>query len=265
MIDSLANQRNDRSKFSNVFLPAIVLGITTSIRVLGPLSGLLVLGYAIWRFGKSFFRYTLPLMGYGFIAVLTMFVTWPFLWENPLTNFISVFRLMSDNPTTLSVLFGGEVFRAGELPRRYMPFMLANTLTEPVWLLFFFGIFVSYFRLFGQTENTNNDFQAANSANSWASLRSSIDRVETGNKIVSLSLVLIWFGILLAYVLLRRPAMYDGMRHFLFILPPVFILTGFAFEFLIDHLSTWLYAGVILLLLAPGIPGELSGTSINVL
>ncbi|HJQ13801.1 MAG TPA: hypothetical protein VJ830_03555, partial [Anaerolineales bacterium] len=151
--------------------------------------------------------------------------------------------------------FGGEVFRAGELPRRYMPFMLANTLTEPVWLLFFFGIFVSYFRWFRQAGNTNNDLQPTNSANNWASLRSSIDRAETGNTIVSLSLVLLWFGVLLAYVLVRRPAMYDGMRHFLFILPPVFIFTGFAFEFFIDHLSSWLYAGLILLLLAPGILG----------
>ena len=49
--------------------------------------------------------------------------------------------------------------------------------------------------------------------------------------------------------------MYDGMRHFLFILPPVFIFIGFAFEFLIDHLPSWLCAGLILLVLAPGVLG----------
>ena len=256
MVDSLADRSMDnRSKFSGVFIPAAVLGITTSIRVLGPLAGLLVLAYAAWRFRTRLFACIPQLALYGIIAILAMFATWPFLWENPLTNFIGVFRLMSDNPTTLSVLFGGEVFRAGELPRKYMPFMLATTLTEPVLPLFLFGIFIGYLQLFRQTRNTNNDFQAANSADSWTSLRSSIDRADTGNKLVSLSLVLLWFGVLLAYVLLRRPAMYDGVRHFLFILPPVFIFTGFAFEFLIDHLTTWLYAGLILLVLAPGILG----------
>ncbi len=256
MVDDLADKTiSDRPKFSSVFIPAIVLGITTSIRVLGPLAGLLVLAYALWMFGRGFPGYIPQLALYAMIAILAMFATWPFLWENPLANFIEVFRLMSDNPTNLSVLFGGEVFRAGELPRRYMPFMLETTLSEAVWPLFLFGIVVGYFQLFRQTRILDHDFQAANPANSWASFRSSLDLGETRNKLVSLTLVLFWFGILLAYVLLRRPAMYDGMRHFLFILPPVFIFIGFAFEFLIDHLPSWLCAGLILLVLAPGVLG----------
>jgi hypothetical protein len=80
-------------------------------------------------------------------------------------------------------------------------------------------------------------------------------------QITSLTLVLAYFLIVLAYVLLRKPAMYDGMRHFFFILPPIFIFIGFAFEFLIDKLThllrspAWLYAGLGLLLIAPGING----------
>jgi hypothetical protein len=50
--------------------------------------------------------------------------------------------------------------------------------------------------------------------------------------------------------------MYDGLRHFLFILPPIFIFTGFAFEFLINHLTpSWLRAGLVFLVLLPGIIG----------
>jgi len=256
MVDSLADQpKKNGSRFSSVFIPAILLGITTSIRVLGPLAGLLVLAYAAWKWRTGLFSYIPQLALYGILAVLAMFFTWPFLWEDPLTNFVGVFRLMSDNPTTLSVLFGGDVFRAGELPRRYMPFMLATTLTEPVWPLFLLGMFAGYVPLFRQTKNTNHDFQTSSSANSWASLRSSIDLGESKDKLFSLTLVLFWFGVLLAYVLLRRPAMYDGVRHFLFILPPIFIFTGFAFEFLIDHLPSWLYAGMIFLLLVPGVLG----------
>src|SRR5687768_1150424 len=55
MVDHLADKTiSDRPKFSSVFIPAIVLGITTSIRVLGPLAGLLVLAYALWMFGRGF-------------------------------------------------------------------------------------------------------------------------------------------------------------------------------------------------------------------
>ena len=76
-----------------------------------------------------------------------MFITWPYLWENPLAHFIQVFQFMSDNPTNLSVLFGGQVYRAGELPRRYLPFLLTTTLTEPMLPLFIFGIVVTYWKM----------------------------------------------------------------------------------------------------------------------
>jgi hypothetical protein len=261
MVDYLSDSTSsNKPNLFNTLVPAIVLGITTTIRVLGPLAGLLVLAYAIWRFGKRLFRYIPQLVLYGVIAILVMFATWPFLWENPLTNFIGVFRLMSDNPTNLSVLFGGEVFRAGELPRRYMPFILATTLTEPVWPLFFIGVILGYYQFTKQVNHNrklSHDPQNDDPVNSWGSLRSSIDIVEPGNKLVTLSLVLLWFGILLAYVFLRRPAMYDGLRHFLFILPPIFLVSGFAFEFLMDRLPFWLYAGLLWLLLLPGILGIL--------
>jgi hypothetical protein len=196
------------------------------------------------------------LVFYGLIALLAMFATWPFLWEDPVGNFTGVFLLMSDNPTTLSVLFGGEVYRAGELPRRYLPFMLAATLTEPVLPLFIAGALLGYGRLLRQSIRFRTGSQEADSSDGWRALRSSLDRSTVGTHLVSLTLILLWFLILVAYVLLRRPAMYDGMRHFLFMLPPVFVFTGFIFDFFLDHIvPSWLYAGLVLILLAPGIAG----------
>jgi len=246
MADKLADEKiTSRQKFSSTIIPAIVLGITTSIRVLGPLAGLLVVLYAISRFNKRIGAVIPPLVLYGVLAILAVFATWPFLWENPIPNFAEVLRFMSDNPTNLSVLFGSEVYRAGELPRSYLPFMLATTLTEPVWLLVFSGAVIGY-RKFGsqRTKDTTSPWQVL------AAFRR--------KDVLSLTLVLLWFVILIAYVLLRKPAMYDGLRHFLFILPPVFIFTGFAFEFLTEHIaSAWLRAGLILAFLLPGIAGIL--------
>jgi hypothetical protein len=48
--------------------------------------------------------------------------------------------------------------------------------------------------------------------------------------------------------------MYDGYRHFLFILPPIFIFTGFAFEKLFEVIKTrWTIGIFVFILLAPGI------------
>lgn len=237
MVDQVT--RSEKPKISAVLLPAIFLGITTSIRVLGPLAGLLV---GIYFFFMAFTNKTLHGSGrpwlafllYGMVALVTMFIAWPYLWESPFSRFSEVFRLMSDNPTNLSVLFGGEVYRAGELPRRYMPSMLGTTLTEPVWILFIFGLIAGYRKL--KTDYSPN--QASN--------------------LMSATLTLSWFVILVLYVLIRKPAMYDGIRHFLFILPPVFIFSGFAFELVFDFVnrrlsSNWLYAALVVFLLLPGV------------
>lgn len=241
MVDKIATEQ--KPKISVAILPAIVLGITTSIRVLGPLAGLLVFVYfAVVILQNKTLRVAvspwLRFFAYGSITVVAMFLTWPYLWENPVTRFIDVFRLMSDNPTTLSVLFGGEIYRAGELPRRYLPFMLVTTLSEPVWFLFILGVFTGYRKL-----TTDDSSQKI-------------------SKLVTVTLTLLWFIVLVAYALIRRPAMYDGFRHFQFIIPPIFIFAGFAFDFLIEKLRqlspyshSWLHAGLVFVVLAPGLVG----------
>jgi hypothetical protein len=242
MVDAIAENAKDKNM--KLWIAALVLGIATSIRVLGPLAGLLVLIYFLSRLKIKAWKF---IIAYAVIAILIMFVTWPFLWESPLANFLSVFRLMSDNPTNLSVLFNGQEYRAGELPLRYLPFMLATTLTEPVWILFLIGLIVAYGRVLLKKESHISD------------------ATYNATYFVSLTLVLAWFVILLAYVFLHRPAMYDGFRHFLFILPPVFIFIGFAFQSCFEALHSffhaeeniieWLRAGLMLALITPGILG----------
>ncbi|MGZ8878649.1 MAG: hypothetical protein ACXW2O_11025, partial [Candidatus Aminicenantales bacterium] len=69
MVDRLSDEAiTNKQKFSSTILPAIVLGITTSIRVLGPLAGSLVLVYGIWKFGKKVTGFLAPFLFYGIIA-----------------------------------------------------------------------------------------------------------------------------------------------------------------------------------------------------
>ena len=241
MVDAIA--QNAQSKNARILLAAFFLGAATSIRVLGPLAGLLVAVYLIAHLKLHAWKY---LILYSALAVVVMFLTWPYLWENPIPNFAGVFQLMSDNPTNLSVLFNGQEYRAGELPLRYLPFMLVTTLTEPVWFLFFIGLIAGSWRIFVRPPH-----------------RSAGDRFDNNTKL-SLVLIAAWFLILLAYVFLRRPAMYDGFRHFLFILPPVFIIIGFACDFfseMANYLarnrtaSEWLRAGFVTVLILPGVVG----------
>lgn len=242
MVDAMIENKARQGRL--IIAAAFCLGIATSIRVLGPLAGALVGLYGLFSHRqamKSLVSISRPLnraspalvrpfLVYATLSIAVMLATWPYLWENPPVRFIEVLRFMSDNPTQLSVLFNGEVFRADDMPRRYVPFMLGSTLTEPTWILFFFGAGIGYWNLLKKKGNPAT--------------------------LVSLTLTLAWFVLVPGYVIVRRPAVYDGLRHFLFILPPIFICIGFVFDWLGDYLRhNWLRAGALLVITLPGIVG----------
>lgn len=245
MMDAIVDDKPKKRRL--VLAAGFCLGIATSIRVLGPLAGIFVIIYGAFALRQSLIsmisisrpintpspslpKFLNSILLYAGIAILVTVATWPYLWENPVARFSDVARFMSDNPTQLSVLFNGEVFRADEMPRRYIPFMLAATLTEPTWVLFFLGLGTGFWKFVKDRGNSR--------------LR------------VSLLLTLLWLVLVLIYVMVMQPAVYDGLRHFLFILSPTFVFVGFAFEWIGRYVrNNWLHAGTVLLILSPGMIG----------
>ena len=230
MINTLKDSKSRTSwkPFWATLLAAFFLGIATSNRVLGPLAGIFVAIYALGKLNTPALIKHLAI--YAILAILIAFATWPYLWTNPLQKFIEAFGFMSDNPTQLKVLFNSQLYDANELPRRYLPVLLGLTLTEPVLPLFLIGVLASFWKKF-----------KTNRADNWL-------------LITDYFLLLLWFFIPFAYVILRKPPMYDGYRHFIFMLPPLFIFAGFAFEKLFELAKThWVMGAIVFILLAPGI------------
>ncbi|GAB4567494.1 MAG: hypothetical protein Fur0017_08420 [Anaerolineales bacterium] len=218
------NSQSTNFLITKILLASFFLGIATSIRILGPLAAILTILYAFVQGIKIPELLKRPVIWlYAGLSLGIMFASWPYLWLNLLQKFIEVFVFMSDNPTQLNVLFAGDNYQAGEIPRRYFPILLSYTLTEPTYFLIATGAILAF----------------------WKS---------DNKKRLTYAIVLTWFGILAAYILLRRPAMYDGYRHFLFILPPLFIFAGFAFEALFHWLKqSWQKIVLVIAILAFGI------------
>jgi hypothetical protein len=220
---SEARQLLKRSLLASM-IPAAVLGGVSSIRILGPAAGIIVFFHFLLRKEK---RYWVSFGLYAVLAFVVSLATWPYLWVNPPGRFIEVLAHMANNPQILSVLFAGKLITTDQMPGSYLPVMLTTTLTEPVWLLVGVGLLLLIVKY-------------------WKGLPEKI----------SLILVLAWFVLPVLYVLWRRPPMYDGFRHFLFILPPVFILLGFTFQYLYRRIAMpWISAGFTILMLLPGIWG----------
>ena len=225
-IDQLSTgEASPNSRSRQTLLIGVLMGLATNLRIIAPLIGVLLFLYALTKRKKRILLWFIPVT---LVAIITTYLTWPYLWEAPLAHFVEVLKLMANNPTSLSVLFYGNVYRAYELPLRYLPVLLGITLTEPTWILFGMGLIISFFRW-------------KQKVRAW----------------YDLGILLLFFGFMVSYVLLVRPPMYDGYRHFLFILPPVFIVTGFAFEKIFAWVGNYQLNIIILLaILSFGINGS---------
>ncbi|CAG0951163.1 hypothetical protein ANAEL_00077 [Anaerolineales bacterium] len=174
---------------------AFLLGFTTSTRILGPFAGILVAYYALRTKGK---RAISSLIAYAILSLIFTYLTWPYLWMNPIGQFIESFKEMSLYPWTGVVLFNGANYQLTNLPTSYLPLLLAIQLTEPIWALSLTGWLVSIF--------------GAN------------------NKRGLVELSVLWFVLPLTAFIVMRTALYDNFRQILFILPPIFLMAGVAFE-----------------------------------
>jgi 4-amino-4-deoxy-L-arabinose transferase-like glycosyltransferase len=177
----------------SLLLAAILLGLTTSIRILGPLAALFIIYHAFRRHGK---QAMLPLAVYSVIALIAFYLTWPYLWLDPTDHTIESIKVMSQYPWRGQVLFNGAEYSSTNLPYSYLPVLLSIQLTEPVWALFFIGILTAVY-------SKKNEL---------------------------LVITLFWFVLPLVYFIGARAALYDNFRQIFFILPPVFICAGLIFE-----------------------------------
>ena len=225
MVDQLSiTEPKPKSRLHQIALTSILIGLATNLRVIAPLLGVIIFLYALTKRKTRILFWFIPI---ALIAIIVTYLTWPYLWNAPIANFTEVLTLMSNNPTKLKVLFYGNTYRAYELPLRYLPVLMGINLTEPTWLLFGSGLIVAFL-------NWKREKRA------WSDL----------------VILLSFFGFIVGYVLLIRPPMYDGYRHFLFILPPVFIFAGFALEKLLTITRTnWLRATTLLAILVIGLSG----------
>ena len=186
------------SSLFSILFPAIFLGLATSIRILGPLAGLLVALYAFRKYGVK----AIPtLIIYAGIALAAMYATWPYLWPDPVGHFVESLRVMSQYPWPGQVLFNGTQYASTDIPRSYLPVLLGIQLTEPVWALFFVGLAVAV-----------------------------LGFVKKQEYVELLALTLVWLVLPLAGFIISRTPLYDNFRQVFFILPPVFLMAGVVFE-----------------------------------
>jgi hypothetical protein len=210
-------------------LASALLGMATSTRVLGALAGLLVAGYALLKAGRR----ALPLLlAYAGLSAAIAFLTWPYLWTDPAGNLLRSLQASTEFEWIGLVLFRGVYYIPEELPPGYLPILFALQFTEPALLLCLGGAVLAFARLRQRLPGWEEHV--------W---------------------VAAWFLIPLLLAVALRPIIYDNFRHFLFSIPPIFILAGLGLDWLLSRIRSKVVGAIVLVALA--LPGLYQGIALH--
>jgi 4-amino-4-deoxy-L-arabinose transferase-like glycosyltransferase len=155
-------------------------------------------------------RFLLSLLPAGVLAYAIMALVWPWSVIDPLNPFHAVAYFSHFFEQPWHELFAGELITVTEMPRSYVPTLFALQLPEI--------------------------FLALALAGGAATLVAACRRDIAANRRAVLLLAWLAAALPIVVTVLAQPAMYNGIRHFVFVLPPLAVLGGLASGWLIAAL-----------------------------
>jgi hypothetical protein len=154
-------------------------------------------------------RFLLRLLPAAVLAYAVMALLWPWAMANPLNPLraIEIFSHFFEKPW--QELFGGALVAPPDMPRSYVPLLLGLKLPETFLALAGAGVLGAFV----------------------ASFCASIEpRRRAIFLVVTLAAILP-----IAATVIARPAMYNGVRHFVFVLPPLAVVGGLAAAVVVER------------------------------
>jgi hypothetical protein len=218
-----------RPPLRNVLAFALSQGLTLGVRVGGGLAGIYLLGvllvYLVWRgletrsvkiVHREARTMALALLPVLPIAYATMAVFWPWAYRSPLNPLVAVAHFSHYN-INIDTLMAGNWLPAGHLPAIYLPLYLVVKVPELVLVGTTAGLAVAMTWLWQRRR------------------RSYFDRVH----LLQIALLTLAVVFPLAFFVIERPTIYNGIRHFEFLLPPLAVIAALG----LDRLWTKLCQG----------------------
>jgi hypothetical protein len=217
-----------RPRLALVLQLGLACGLTLGVRV----GGLLLLGYlglllglyTLWRGVetrqvKTFFaegvlcayRVFLPVL---LVAYPIMLVFWPWAQQSPIEHPLAALATFSHQTFPFRTLFAGHYFPATDLPWTYLPVHILLALPELIVVFLVASPFVAI----------------------WALRRN----VATLDRTIVLSRLIIAFAMLfpVGYAIAIKAVLFDGMRHFIFVLPLIAAIAALVADRACDYLTT---------------------------
>ncbi len=219
-------------KWKHTILMGLSVALCISIRI----GGLLLVAYmllfyavTVWqnniRKTKAFSNSIKHLIVAGVLGYIVAILWWPYALEAPLSNPLEALRVMSTYPLFVKMLFEGHRIDTSMVPWYYLPKWLLIGL--PLYLLVGFAGGILFI------------------LNQYAR-----------KKPISAYFWMVMFAALfpVLYILYKKSVLYDGLRHAMFVIPPMVVVAAVYFSYEFDRLKAnsgkYALAGIIVILVA---------------
>jgi hypothetical protein len=142
----------------------------------------------------SLWRVLLPVAS---VAAPVMLLFWPWGQQEPILHSLRALAFFSHDSFPFYTLFDGRFFPASDLPWEYLPTYIVAALPELVLVLLLAAVPLALSALLRR------------------------DLIEQRTPVLSLFLLGFAIAFPVAYAIAIKAVLFDGMRHFIFVLPPI--------------------------------------------
>lgn len=203
--------KTGRTYYRYCMLVGFCIGFAASIRVTAVIWYLLLLliavgwwfinGMRIWhqeQIRAMLTRQTITALVTGLTSLLTMMALWPYIFLNPIVHLYDSISVMSRYPWNGTVLFNGVTYPAAQLPYSYVP----------TWLIIGSPPILIVCAVLG----------------SVVACITMLRKREADPKIM---IVLLAFFVPFASLIVLHTTLYNALRQFLFIVPPMILIAAY--------------------------------------
>ena len=205
----------NKNSFKNIILFSIFTALSFGLKIIG-----ILLLYSISMIyliqNQSNLRTRLKFLFFISLITLTFcYIFWPYLWENPITNFKLAFELFSNFKWSSEIPFMGKFINSDALPWYYIPLFFLITTPPYILILIIFGLLIFIYQLFNYKKN----------------------KLYMKYIITNFFLSQI-FLIPLLFAIFNKSTLYDGWRHFFFMYPILLIISIISISSIIYSFKT---------------------------
>ncbi|HMI93611.1 MAG TPA: glycosyltransferase family 39 protein, partial [Polyangiales bacterium] len=169
-----------------------------------------------------------PALIAGATSYALMWAFWPLAQQGLLAPLAALRSMSSFDKGTEHFLFQGELFTADQMPARYLPTYLSVTTPEPVLLLLVAALIATALRLRARAQLAPSPGAASSTGP---------ERLAGAIRACQLALLAASVVLPIAYIIVRGAPVFNGLRHVLFVVPPLIVGAALSADWWLGPLS----------------------------